>query len=79
MAAAGTPSFRASWTVQVPVPFMPAASTITSTSGLPVSASTWRSTSEVISIRKESRSPVFHSAKMSAASAADTPTPLSSS
>ena len=40
MAAAGTPRFSASWTVHVPVPFMPAASTTTSTSGLPVSAST---------------------------------------
>jgi hypothetical protein len=32
------------------VPFMPAASRMTSTSGRPVLASIWRSTSEVISI-----------------------------
>ncbi len=51
MALTGTPSFRADCTVQVPVPFIPAASTITSTRALPVLASTWRSTSEVISIR----------------------------
>jgi heme/copper-type cytochrome/quinol oxidase subunit 3 len=34
-----------------PVPFCPASSTITSTSGRPVAASTWASTSAVISMR----------------------------
>ena len=47
----GTPRSRADLTVQRPVPFWPARSTITSTRGYPVSASTWASTSAVISIR----------------------------
>lgn len=51
IAFTGTPSFSADCTVQVPVPFMPARSTMTSTSGLPVRSSRWRSTSEVISMR----------------------------
>ena len=79
IADAGTPRLSDSCTVQVPVPFMPAASTMTSISGLPVAASTWRSTSAVISIRYESRSPVFHWANTSAASVADNPAPCSRS
>lgn len=47
----GTPRSRAIWTVQRPVPFCSAWSTTTSTKGLPVAASTWDSTSAVISIR----------------------------
>jgi hypothetical protein len=51
MPETGTPRSIAVCTVQPPVPFAPAWSRMTSTSGLPVSASTWRSTSAVISIR----------------------------
>ena len=70
----GTPRSRALCTVQRPVPFCSAASATTSTNGWPVSASVWPSTSAVISMRKESRSPVFHSRKMSAISAGCLPT-----
>ena len=66
MPVTGTPRSSADFTVQRPVPFCSASSSMTSTSGLPVLASTWPSTSAVISIRKESRSPLFHSAKTSA-------------
>ena len=62
-------------TVQRPVPFWPAASTTTSTNGLPVFASTWPRTSAEISIRKEARSPLFHSAKIFACSAGSIPAP----
>lgn len=62
----GTPRSSAIWTVQRPVPFCSAWSTTTSTNGLPVAASTWESTSAVISIRYESRRPVFQVRKMSA-------------
>ena len=57
MPETGTPRSSAVCTVHAPVPFAPAWSRITSTSGLPVSASTWRSTSAVISIRYDSSSP----------------------
>ncbi len=69
MPETGTPSDSAVCTVQAPVPLAPAWSRITSTSGWPVEASTWRSTSAVISIRYDSSSPLFHSAKISAISA----------
>ncbi len=68
MPVTGTPRSSADLTVQRPVPFCSASSTITSTSGLPVLASIWRSTSAVISTRKLSRSPVFHSVNTSAIS-----------
>ncbi len=48
---AGTPSSSALTAVQVPVPFMPARSSTTSTSGLPVTGSLWPRMSAVISIR----------------------------
>ena len=48
---------------------------MTSTSGSPVAASVWRSTSAVISIRYDSSSPLFHSAKTSAISAGLLPVP----
>ncbi|SLH02479.1 Uncharacterised protein [Mycobacteroides abscessus subsp. abscessus] len=51
MPVTGTPRSSADFTVQRPVPFCSAASTITSTSGRPVLASTWFSTSAVISTR----------------------------
>ena len=57
MPETGTPRFSAVCTVHAPVPLAPAWSRMTSTSGLPVSASTWRSTSAVISIRYDSSSP----------------------
>ena len=65
----------ADFTVQRPVPFRSASSTISSTRGLPVLASVWRSTSAVISMRKLSRSPLFHSANTSAISGAVLPRP----
>ena len=68
MPVTGTPRSSADFTVQRPVPFCSASSRMTSTSGLPVLASVWRSTSAVISIRKLSRSPLFHSANTSAIS-----------
>src|SRR6478752_3098345 len=71
----GMPRSSAVCTVQVPVPFIPAASRMTSISGLPVDASTWASTSAVISIRNESRSPLFHSPKISPISAGVDPAP----
>ena len=64
MPVSGTPSSSASCDVQRPVPFCSAWSTITSTSGLPVSASVLPSTVAVISIRNDSRSPLFQSSKM---------------
>ena len=51
MAEADWPSASASTTVQRPVPFCPAWSRITSTSGPPVAGSTARSTAAVISTR----------------------------
>ncbi len=51
MPVTGTPRSRADLTVHRPVPFWPARSTIMSTRGEPVSASTWSSTSAVISMR----------------------------
>ena len=51
MADVGTPRPVAFCTVQTPVPLEPAASRMTSTSGSPVSASRWPSTSAVISMR----------------------------
>ena len=51
MPVTGTARDSAVCTVQVPVPFMPAWSTMRSTSGLPVFLSTWCSTSAVISMR----------------------------
>ena len=71
----GIPRSNAVCTVQVPVPFIPAASRITSINGPPVAASTWASTCAVISIRNESRSPLFHSPKISPISAGDNPAP----
>ncbi len=47
----GMPRSSAFCTVHTPVPFDPAWSRMTSTSGLPVFASTCRSTSAVISMR----------------------------
>ena len=76
MPVTGTPRSRAVCTVQAPVPFWAARSRITSTKGLPVSASVWASTSAVISIRKDSRSPLFHSAKTSPISGALMPSAL---
>ena len=57
MPETGTPRFSAVCTVHAPVPLAPAWSRMTSTSGLPVAASTWRSTSAVISMRYDSSSP----------------------
>ena len=74
MPVIGTPRSRALCTVQRPVPFCSAASATTSTKGLPVSASTCASTSAVISIRNESRSPPFHARNTSAISAGSWPT-----
>ncbi|COW97642.1 Uncharacterised protein [Mycobacterium tuberculosis] len=51
MPVTGTPRSSADLTVQRPVPFCSARSTMTSTSGLPVLASVCRSTSAVISTR----------------------------
>ena len=51
IAETGEPRSRPALAVHRPVPFWPAASTITSTRGLPVFASTCASTSAVISIR----------------------------
>ncbi len=62
----GTPRPTEFCTVQTPVPLDPAWSTMTSTSGFPVAASSWRSTSAVISMRYDSRSPPFHSSNTSA-------------
>ena len=73
MPPTGMPRPTAFWTVQTPVPFDPAWSTMTSTSGSPVSASRWRSTSAVISMRYDSRSPSFHAAKMSAIASVSCP------
>ena len=52
-AIAGTavPSSRAVWVAHTPVPFWPAASTITSTNGSPVAGSTRSRTSAVMSMR----------------------------
>ncbi len=61
MPVIGTPRSSALCTVQRPVPFCSAWSGTMSTNGLPVSASVWASTSAVISIRNDSRSPSFHS------------------
>jgi hypothetical protein len=69
----GIPRSRAALTVQRPVPFWPAASTMTSMSGRPVAASVCESTSAVISMRYESRSPAFQVRKMSAISAGSRP------
>ena len=51
IAVTGTARSRAVCTVHLPVPFCEAASTMRSTRGLPVCASTWRKTSTVISMR----------------------------
>ena len=51
MPVTGTARSRAVWTVQVPVPFMPAWSVTISMKGLPVAASVWWSTSAVICTR----------------------------
>ena len=61
---AGTPISSAFTLVHLPVPFWPAVSRMTSTSGLPVSGSFCLSTLAVISMRKEFRSPLFHSSKV---------------
>ena len=66
MPVTGTPRSSADLTVQRPVPFCSASSRMTSTSGLPVLASVCLSTSAVISTRKLSRSPLFHSVNTSA-------------
>ena len=68
MPVIGTPRSRALCTVQRPVPFCSAASSTTSTNGLPVAASVCSRTSAVSSIRNDSRSPPFHSRKTSAIS-----------
>ena len=70
----GTPSSSASWQVQRPVPFCSAWSTIESTSGPPVEASSFASTFAVISIRNDSRSPSFHSSNTPAMSETLIPT-----
>ncbi len=75
MPVTGTPRSRADLTVQRPVPFCSASSRIRSTSGLPVLASVWRKTCAVISTRKLSRSPEFHSSNTSAISPAVLPRP----
>ena len=66
MPETGTPRSSAICTVQRPVPFCSAWSATMSTKGLPVAASVWASTSAVISIRYESRRPVFQVRKVSA-------------
>ena len=67
--AAGTPMSSAFLAVHLPVPFWPAVSRIESMSHLRLFAgSRCFSMSAVISMRKESRSPWFHSSKTSAIS-----------
>ena len=73
MPVMGTPRSRAFCTVQRPVPFCSARSSTMSTKALPVSASTWPSTSAVISIKNDSRSPSFQVLKIWAISDADAP------
>ena len=69
----GTPRSSAFCTVQRPVPFCSAWSRMMSTNAPPVSASTWLSTSAVISIRNDSRSPEFQVSKILPISAALAP------
>lgn len=71
----GTARSNAIWLVHLPVPFWPALSSTRSTSGFPVSSSFALRIIAVISIRYESRSPRFHSAKISAISSAPAPKP----
>ena len=67
--AAGTPMSSAFLAVHLPVPFWPAVSRIESISHLRLLAgSLCFRMSAVISMRKESRSPWFHSSKISAIS-----------
>ena len=66
---AGTPMSSALVEVHLPVPFWPAVSRTTSTKGFLVTGSFCLRMSAVISIRKLSRIPVFHSAKMALISA----------
>ena len=71
MVGTGTPKSIAVCDVHLPVPFWPAVSRIISTSGPSVSASFFRKTVAVISIRNEFRSPSFHFAKVSDISAGE--------
>ena len=75
MPVIGTPRSSAFCTVHRPVPFCSARSSTTSTNAFPVSASTWESTSAVISIRNDSRSPSFQVRKIWPISAALAPVP----
>ncbi len=74
MRVTGMPRSRALIAVHFPVPFWPAESRIFSTNGVP-SSSLKRRTSRVISMRKESRTPRFHFAKMSPISLSCMPKP----
>ena len=62
----GAPISAASCTVHLPVPLAAAASTIMSTRSWPVSGSFLRKMLAVISMRKDWRSPAFHSENVSA-------------
>ena len=64
----GTPRSSALWPVHLPVPFCAARSRITSTSILSLLSSFFVNIFEVISIRKLSSSPSFHSLYTSASS-----------
>src|SRR5207344_1313413 len=73
MPVMGTPRSSALCTVQRPVPFCSAWSSTMSMNGLPVAASVCASTSAVIWMRNESRSPSFQVRKMPASSAGAEP------
>ena len=78
MPVIGMPRSSALCTVHRPVPFCSAWSSTMSTNGLPVSASVCASTSAVIWIRNESRSPSFQVRKISAIRGAGAPRPARS-
>lgn len=66
MPETGTSGSSANCTIQRPVPFCSARSCTMATKGFPVAASVWARASAVISIRYESRRPVFQLRNVSA-------------
>ena len=78
MPVMGMPRSSALCTVHRPVPFCSAWSSTMSMNGLPVAASVCASTSAVIWMRNESRSPSFQVRKIPASSAGDAPSPARS-